>query len=177
MPVFTFVKSGSHKMSTRSLGHGSPSCSSKQMTAAVLPDSCHTHTELGACTRQSSGWFARVYLNGCVRCKVAVIRRDILVKNSVNKITWVPCWGGLLAGSSSGGAPDQATASPKPRHPAHPPLGTTSQKWRVKLLRAEIVDDVFAGALDYIPLQQNSNCLVQYPLEGSGPHVAHVVII
>ena len=49
------------------------------------------------------------------------------------------------ADAGGAAAPSQATPSGAQGHPAPPPLGATSQKWRVKLLRAEIVDDVFTG--------------------------------
>ena len=52
----------------------------------------------------------------------------------------------LGAGSRNADAPDQAASSPELGQPAPPALGVMSQKWRVRLLRAEVVDDVFTGA-------------------------------
>ena len=39
----------------------------------------------------------------------------------------------------------KAASALQPAPPLPPALGVTSQKWRVRLLRAEIVDDVFTG--------------------------------
>ncbi len=61
------------------------------------------------------------------------------------------------ADAGGAAAPSQATPSGAQGHPAPPPLGATSQKWHVKLLRAEIVDDVFTGQPYRLPCKGNQS--------------------